>query len=64
MFEKIISPKCPKFNENHEATHPNPRWKIQRSTLKHIRDKLSKTKCKDRVLKEVKRDLPCTKDPQ
>ena len=25
MFEKIISPKCPKFNENHEATHPNPR---------------------------------------
>ena len=33
-------------------------------TLKHIRDKLSKTKCKDRVLKEVKRDLPCTKDPQ
>ena len=25
VFEKIISPKCPKCNENHEATHPNPR---------------------------------------
>lgn len=22
IFEKIMSPKFPKFNENHEATHP------------------------------------------
>ena len=37
-----------------------PSMKSQRSTPRHIRDKPSKAKCKEGILKEVRRDLSCT----
>ena len=49
IFEKITSPKFPKFNENHEATHPkNSSYEKFRGPHRHTRDKLSKPKCKDK----------------